>query len=69
MLPTVVQLDEAARTFESLDTATEIIPLQEDIFVSGEVVTAGDFDGDGVDDIAIGDYVEYAILRGERVRP
>ena len=43
--------------------------LEEDIWVFGDVVTAGDFDGDGVEDIAFGDYFTYGILRGGRVRP
>jgi len=35
----------------------------------GEVLATGDFDGDGIEDIAVGESSSYTILRGGRTRP
>ncbi|RLB53711.1 MAG: hypothetical protein DRI90_20890, partial [Deltaproteobacteria bacterium] len=65
----LLDFDAADFTFQSIPDGIDLPFDEEEIWVFGDVVTAGDFDGDGVDDIAIGDYFTYGVLRGGRVRP
>jgi hypothetical protein len=65
----LLEIDADTLAVQTIEAGTDLPFDEEDIWVFGDVVTAGDFDGDGVDDIALGDYFTYGVLRGGRVRP
>jgi len=44
-------------------------PTENELLPGGDVIAAGDLDGDGVDDLVMGDFDSYRVLRGQPVRP
>ena len=64
----VIDIDTNARTITPLDEAPEL-PVQDDVPVFPESLVSGDFDGDGVGDIATGDFIGYTVLRGVPAAP
>ncbi|MBW2459357.1 MAG: hypothetical protein JRI68_32995, partial [Deltaproteobacteria bacterium] len=65
----ILDFDAATQAYPAIQDAPTITLVEDDWWLGGEVIAAGDIDGDGVEDIAIGGYDDYTVLRGGRVRP
>ncbi len=65
----ILDFDPATQSYETIEAGAAILLLEEDWWLAGEVIVAGDIDGDGVEDIALGSYDDFTVLRGGRVRP
>jgi hypothetical protein len=62
----VVDVDPTARTLGE----PKPLPLSpEGTSLLGDLLVAGDFDGDGIDDLALGDFYGYSVLRGGALGP
>jgi hypothetical protein len=65
----VLGIDGPARSFRARDSARALALETPGTLLEGELLASGDFDGDRIDDLAVGDFDGFSLLRGGALRP